>query len=171
MQNRIISLSTAAALTLAALGTSAIAGTVNDTKTIGAMSIESRGVATTPAEIRRQGGFTTAATAQWSASAPVTLTGNAVANGTKTIGAMAVETQGRATSPDQVRRQGGLLVPGAIRWVAKPAIEAKAVSGVGTIGAMLLETRGRATSASDVRRQGTGTTAAAVRWVSAPAAR
>lgn len=69
MSNRFTTLS-ATALMLAALATSALAeepGAVYGAKTVGAMTFETRGIATNATQVGRQGGFATAGAAQWTA--------------------------------------------------------------------------------------------------------
>lgn len=65
-------------------------------------------------EVRRQGGFATAAAVTWTAPKDP-----AVFNA-KTVNAMLLKTTGVATDKAGVMRQGGLAVAGAVRWVPTP---------------------------------------------------
>ncbi len=42
-------------------------------------------------------------------------------HGAKTVGALALETQGLATSDLSVHRQGGFALPGSVQWIDTPA--------------------------------------------------
>ncbi|MBD8906170.1 hypothetical protein MZTS_05415 [Methylorubrum zatmanii] len=44
-------------------------------------------------------------------------------HGTKTVGALALETRGLATDDLSVHRQGGFAVPGAVQWIKTPVQE------------------------------------------------
>ena len=44
----------------------------------------------------------------------------------KSVGALAFETRGRATSAAEVRRQGGFASAGAVLWTRTPAAETHA---------------------------------------------
>ncbi len=46
--------------------------------------------------------------------------------GAKTVGAMTLETLGRATNGTQIARQGGFAIPGAVQWIRTPAVTASA---------------------------------------------
>lgn len=43
-------------------------------------------------------------------------------HGAKTVGAMTLETLGRATNGAQIARQGGFALPGAVQWIRPPAV-------------------------------------------------
>ena len=45
-------------------------------------------------------------------------------HGAKTVGAMTLETLGRATNGTQIVRQGGFAIPGAVQWITAPAEQA-----------------------------------------------
>lgn len=111
-------LSPAAAVVAAALASSvAVAGEpapVYGAKSVGAMYWEAAGVATTPAEIARQGGGATAATVRWT-SGPAAQPGSVYGFGS--VGALTRETAGLATSQTDVVRQGGAATALAVRWV------------------------------------------------------
>jgi hypothetical protein len=81
----------------------------------------------------------------------------------------------RADGAADVRRQGGFVTAGAVRWLAEaPAAETAARSTFNSPGVMgaMSESRGLARSADEVRRQGGFATAAAVHWLAkAPAAK
>lgn len=65
-------------------------------------------------DVRRQGGFATAASVTWThPKTPAVM-------GAKTVNAMLVESAGVATNPAAVVAQGGFAVPGAVRWVPTP---------------------------------------------------
>ena len=46
--------------------------------------------------------------------------------GAKTVGAMTLETLGRATNGTQIARQGGFAIPGAVQWIQTPAVAVSA---------------------------------------------
>lgn len=123
MLNRITKISTAAAVALAALSAPALAqeaGTVYGAKTVGAMTFETRGRATNPAQVFRQGGFSVALGTEWIPT-PVEQTGASVVHGAGSVGALTLETLGLATSASDVRHQGGARTAAAVRWMSAPA--------------------------------------------------
>ncbi|GJD97214.1 hypothetical protein [Methylobacterium iners] len=88
MSTRLISLSTAAALAFAALGTASVradepavvyAAKIVGAKTIGAMTLETLGRATNGAQVQRQGGFAVAGAVQWIRTPVVQVTASAQA--------------------------------------------------------------------------------------------
>ena len=177
MTNRIIALSTAAVLSIAALGASAAfadessnVDAVYGAKTIGALLNETRGLATDASAVRRQGGAASAATVRWTQPAEVHA---GSVYGAKTVGALLNETRGLATDASAVRLQGGAATAATVRWTGAPAVAADAPVGVvydvGSVGAMVRESEGVATSNAAVARQGGGVTSNAVRWVLRPA--
>ena len=44
--------------------------------------------------------------------------------GAKAIGAMTLESLGRATNGMQIARQGGFALPGAVQWIRTPTVAA-----------------------------------------------
>lgn len=122
MSNRITRISAAAAIALAAFVTPALAdeaGAVHGAKTVGAMSFETRGVATNAAQVVRQGGFSVAGATQWIAT-PAEQTASVV-HGAGSVGALTLETLGLATNASDVRNQGGARTAAAVRWTSAPA--------------------------------------------------
>ncbi len=116
----------AAALALAALTPSFASadesGAVHGVKTVGAMTYETLGRATSSADIVRQGGFAMPAAVDWTKAAAEQGKTAAVFGGGST-GALQVETLGLATSPAAVRLQGGAMTASAVRWASVPAGE------------------------------------------------
>jgi hypothetical protein len=47
----------------------------------------------------------------------------AAIDNTKTVGALALETQGLATDTGAVHRQGGYALPGSVQWLKVPAAD------------------------------------------------
>lgn len=68
-------------------------------------------------EVRRQGGFATAAAVTWAAPKAPAVTA------VKTVNAMLLESAGVATDKAGVMRQGGFAVAGAARWVPTPGTQ------------------------------------------------
>lgn len=172
MSKRFVSLSASAALILAAVVISARAEPVaiHGVKTVGALTLESRGLAVGPRDVLRQGGLATAGAVRWEPASAIEAKPQSAIHGVKTVGALTLESRGLATGPRDVIRQGGLATAGTARWVPAPAeVNTAAFTGAGTVGALRLETLGLATSASGVHLQGGAVSARAVRWTSAPA--
>ena len=88
-------------------------------KGVGAMSFETLGVATSPAAVRRQGGFATPGAVEWKKVPGQQANAGTVYGGT--VGALALETRGLATNASAVRRQGGAITASAVQWVSAPA--------------------------------------------------
>lgn len=124
MSNRIMSLSAAAALGLAAAVTVSSANAAEPGvvygKSVGALAVETRGLPTSPAEVRQQGGFATAGAADWTTAPAAEQAGAAAVFGGGSIGALSIETRGLATSAAEVRRQGGAVTASAVQWIAAP---------------------------------------------------
>jgi hypothetical protein len=53
-------------------------------------------------------------------AAPALAAEPAAVYGAKTVGAMALESSGRPTNGTMVRRQGGFVTAGAVRWIKTP---------------------------------------------------
>ncbi len=88
MSTRLISISTAAALAFAALGTASVRADepaaayeakIVGAKTVGAMTLETLGRATNGAQVQRQGGFAVAGAVQWIRTPTVTVGATAYA--------------------------------------------------------------------------------------------
>ena len=84
------------------------------------------------------------------------------------VGAMN-ENAGLARSADEVRRQGGFMTAGAVRWLSAAPGQQQAAINVPTVIGALGESRTLARDAAGVRAQGGFMTAGAVRWLDAPA--
>ncbi|GLS42984.1 hypothetical protein [Methylobacterium brachythecii] len=119
MSNRITRTTAALALGLVALATPAFADEIVGAKTVGAMTFETRGVATNAMQVGRQGGFATAGTVRWTAT-PAEQTA-AVIHNAGSVGALTLETLGLATNAGDVRNQGGARTAAAVRWTSAPA--------------------------------------------------
>ena len=92
---------------VAAFGIPAVAGAMN----------ESRSLARSADEVRSQGGFATAGAVRWLSRAPEAGV-HASIPVPSVIGAMR-QTRALARSADEVARQGGFATAGAIRWLAR----------------------------------------------------
>ncbi|MBX9930877.1 MAG: hypothetical protein K2Y56_04970 [Methylobacterium sp.] len=66
--------------------------------------------------------FATLGTATVRAAEPVAV------YGAKTVGAMTLETLGRATNGAQVQRQGGFASAGAAQWIRIPVVQVSAAA-------------------------------------------
>jgi hypothetical protein len=126
MSNRIVAATVAALLSLTSTAVFAAeptpAGAYYGAGTVGAMFVETAGLAVSGGDVARQGGSATAGTVRW--------TGGPVANsegayyGAGAIGAMFRESAGLATNGGDVGRQGGGATASAVRWeVAAPALQ------------------------------------------------
>lgn len=116
MSIRFASLSTAALLAVATLSPALAdeAGSVYGAKTVGALTLETRGLATNSDAVAQQGGAATASTVRWTSGeyAP-----SDAVYGFGSVGAMVRETSGLATSSAAVARQGGAATASTVRWV------------------------------------------------------
>jgi hypothetical protein len=125
---------TALFMTFASLGQAGAADVLSATGTrhtydvlsvVGA-AYHDAGVATNPAEVRRQGGFATSGAVQWKAG-PDRSSEAAVVDMPSVIGA-AYHDPAVATHAAEVRRQGGAVTAGAVRWL--PAAPAQTDAGL-----------------------------------------
>lgn len=122
MSIRFASLSTAALIAVAAASSAFAdeAGSYYGAKTVGALVLETRGLATDQAAVARQGGAATAGTVRWvstPASVELTSAPAGAAYGFGTVGAMVRETSGVATIPAEITRQGGAATASTVRWI------------------------------------------------------